>query len=65
MSRLFDLRHSVGLTQHEVATLLGVFDRTYQRWEANEATPHPRHQKALARIYKVPVEELGFGRPTE
>jgi transcriptional regulator with XRE-family HTH domain len=60
VSVLLDLRHRAGLTQREVAILLGVPDRTYQRWEARETTPTPRHQRALARLYKVAIDELGF-----
>ena len=37
--RLFDLRRQAGLSQEELANLLGVTRQAVQKWEAGLSTP--------------------------
>jgi transcriptional regulator with XRE-family HTH domain len=59
-NRVKALRSSVGLTQEELARLLGVSLRTLSRWEKGETTPTLRNARRLARRLRVAVEELGL-----
>lgn len=47
-----------GLNQKDVAALVGVELRTYQRWEAGERMPYNRHLVALAEALDVDAETL-------
>jgi transcriptional regulator with XRE-family HTH domain len=59
-NRVKALREARGLTQQELATLLGVGLRSIVRWESGDATPTPRNARKLARRLGVAVEELGL-----
>lgn len=48
-------RVALGLTQGDVARLLGVNDRTVRRWEAGDMTPPPQLPEQLAAL----AEQLG------
>ncbi len=56
--RLKELRNEGNLTQAQVAEILGVETRNYQRLEITEALPPTRHLIALADYYKVSVDYL-------
>jgi transcriptional regulator with XRE-family HTH domain len=58
---LKELRDQSGLTQRELAYLLGVTEKAVQRWENGTRSPSRRHQKALAKRFGVEVDELAFG----
>lgn len=62
MSILKKKRLSVGMTQSEVAKLMGVSQPNYQRWEAGNATIPKVKLKKLANVLKVSVDEL-LGKP--
>lgn len=47
-----------GLNQADVAAMVGVELRTYQRWEAGERMPYKRHVLELAQALDVDVEVL-------
>ena len=59
---LRDLRHTVALTQAEVAEYVGVSPSQVSRWEKpGGPVPRPGHRRRLAELYRVPVETLGRG----
>jgi transcriptional regulator with XRE-family HTH domain len=58
--RLRELREATGLSQSDVAKLVGVTVSTVSRWEHGER-PTLAHRRKLARVYRVTLEELGLG----
>ena len=72
---LYNLRDAAGLTQRELADALNEMAAEFgeaptvdanhvSRWERGIiARPRPTHQRMLARILGVSIEELGFTRP--
>lgn len=72
---LYNLRDAAGLTQRELADALNELSVEFSeaptvdanhvsRWERGIiARPRPTHQRMLARILGVSIEELGFTRP--
>jgi transcriptional regulator with XRE-family HTH domain len=65
MNNVRALRQARYLTQAQVATLLGILPNTVGTWEREEKVPQKRMQRRLARVFKVSVEELGFGPVTD
>jgi transcriptional regulator with XRE-family HTH domain len=55
------LRERTGLTQADVAKLIGVQTSTVNRWERGHDVPTTANRRRLARLFKVPVAELEFG----
>jgi transcriptional regulator with XRE-family HTH domain len=51
--RILELRQSLGLTQSEFASLLGVPDSTVSRWERGEVQPSCKH---LSNMYDLGIE---------
>src|SRR5579864_7763018 len=58
------LRERAGLTQRELAALLGVSDRAIGRWEAGESYPGTHHLKQLIALY-LERGALAAGREEE
>lgn len=56
--RLKELRHESGMTQAQVAKLLGIETRNYQRFEITDVFPSVRHLLTLADHYKVSVDYI-------
>ena len=56
--RLKELRQEAGLTQVQMAEILGIEGRTYQRLEITEVLPPARHLVALADYYNVSVDYI-------
>ena len=56
--RLKELRKEAGLTQNQVAEMIGVQGRNYQRLEITDALPPTRHLLALADYYNVSVDYI-------
>lgn len=52
------LRKEKGMTQKEVADLLGVTDKAVSKWERDVAFPDTATIPKLAEIFEVSVEEL-------
>lgn len=52
------LRKERGMTQKEVADLLGVTDKAVSKWERDVAFPDTATIPKLAEIFEVSVEEL-------
>ena len=56
--RLKELRQEAGLTQVQMAEILGIEGRTYQRLEITAGLPPARHLVALADYYNVSVDYI-------
>lgn len=57
-NRLVELRRKKGLSQEELADLLGVSRQAVSKWERAEASPDTDNLICLARIYGVSLDEL-------
>lgn len=64
--RLFELRRQAGLSQEELAQLLGVTRQAVQKWEAGTSRPDMDNLTALADYFKVSLDYLirGEKEPT-
>ena len=60
--RLFDLRRQAGLSQEELANLLGVTRQAVQTWEAGTSRPDMDNLVSLADYFKVSLDYLILGR---
>ncbi len=60
--RIAELRERHHLTQAVAALRLGVAYRTYQTWEAGDATPRWHNFEKIAKLYGVSVDEI-LGNP--
>ena len=57
-SRLRTLRLSRGISQSELAAIVGVSTRTVKYWEHGQRTPNAASLLALAHYFDVPPEYL-------
>lgn len=64
MNKIKFLRQSRRMTQEELAEVIGVSPRQYQRFEKGNATLKAKHLAALAKVLKCEIHELFGGRPT-
>lgn len=53
-------RVQAGLTQKEVAEVIGVKPITVRRWEHGTASPTMDHGQALSELYEVPIGNIDF-----
>ena len=60
--RLFDLRRQAGLSQEELANLLGLTRQAVQKWEAGTSRPDMDNLSALASYFHVSLDYLVTGR---
>ncbi len=60
MNRVRELREARGLSQADLARLLGVSAYTVGRWEAGQMVPAARNARRLAKRLGVSLEELGL-----
>lgn len=60
--RLFDLRRQAGLSQEELANLVGVTRQAVQKWEAGTSRPDMDNLVSLADYFKVSLDFLVTGR---
>lgn len=60
--RLFDLRRQAGLSQEELANLLGVTRQAVQKWEAGMSRPDMDNLVSLADYFKVSLDYLVTGK---
>ena len=60
--RLFDLRRQAGLSQEELANLLGVTRQAVQKWEAGTSRPDMDNLASLAEYFKVSLDYLVTGK---
>lgn len=59
--RLFELRRKAGLSQEELANLLGVTRQAVQKWEAGTSRPDMDNLNALADYFQVSLDYLVRG----
>ncbi len=55
---IFEKRKQAGLSQSQVARLIGVSDKAVSKWENGRAKPTTDALRKLAALYRLPVEEL-------
>lgn len=60
--RLYDLRRQAGLSQEELANLVGVTRQAVQKWEAGASRPDMDNLVSLAEYFKVSLDYLVTGR---
>lgn len=60
--RLFELRRQAGLSQEELANLLGVTRQAVQKWEAGTSRPDMDNLVSLADYFKVSLDYLLTGK---
>mgnify|MGYP002510347163 FL=1 len=60
--RLFNLRRQAGLSQEELANLLGLTRQAVQKWEAGTSRPDMDNLTALADYFHVSLDYLVTGR---
>ena len=60
--RLFDLRRQAGLSQEELANLVGVTRQAVQKWEAGTSRPDMDNLVSLAEYFKVSLDFLVTGK---
>ena len=53
-------RINVGLSQKEVAKLLGISNKTIHSWENGATSPSAKHIDALCELYKVSFNDINF-----
>lgn len=58
---LREVRRDRGLTQQQLADILGVQQRVVSRWETGAAAPHLNHMVLLAKALEVGLDRLAFG----
>lgn len=59
--RLFDLRRQAGLSQEDLANLLGLTRQAVQKWEAGTSRPDMDNLTALANYFHVSLDYLVMG----
>ena len=58
------LRMGAGLTQQQLADILGVTHISVSRWETGKSIPSPKYIKALADLFGVQGKDIFFvGQP--
>ena len=62
---LYSLRKSKGMTQQELADILGVTNKAISKWETGEAFPETAQLIPLSNIFGVTVDDLLRGRARE
>ena len=55
---IYEKRRLSGLSQSQVARLLGVTDKAVSKWENGKAKPTTETLRRMARLYKISIEEL-------
>ena len=55
---LFQARKNCGMSQQDVAQILGVSRQTISKWETDETTPDLAQGKRLAALYRLSLDEL-------
>ena len=63
--RLYELRRKAGLSQEELANLVGVTRQAVQKWESGASKPDLDNITALAGYFQVSLDYLIAGREAE
>ena len=53
-----DYRKKIGLTQQELAEILGVTNKAVSKWESGTSDPSTSNLLALAKLYGISAEDL-------
>lgn len=61
--RLRELREAAGLSQSKLATMMEVSRNAISQWESGETQPSSRRLSKLARILKVPIDDIMASAP--
>ena len=56
--KIASFRKKNGLSQEELAEIIGVARQTISKWELGETSPDLKQSKELSRIFKVSLDEL-------
>ena len=56
--KILSLRKKEGITQEELAEMVGVSRQTISKWELDETSPDLKQAKKLSEIFKVSIDEL-------
>lgn len=56
--KILSLRKKEGITQEELAEMVGVSRQTISKWELDETSPDLKQAKKLSEIFKVSLDEL-------
>lgn len=64
-NRLYEMRKAKGLSQENVAEMLGVTRQTVSKWETDQSTPDFDKIIPLCRLYEISTEELLTGKRQE
>lgn len=62
---LYNLRKEKGMTQNELASILGVTNKAVSKWETGESMPETSQLVPLSEIFGVSVDELLKGKREE
>ncbi len=57
-------RVNAGMTQKEVATAMNVDRTTVIRWEKAKKIPNYDESEKLAKLYRIPLDNIFFGKRT-
>ena len=57
-------RVNAEMNQEKVAKMMGVDRSTIRRWEKGEKVPNYDETLELSRIYKLPLDNIFFGKRT-
>lgn len=60
--RLYKLRKKAGLSQEDLADLVGVSRQAVQKWESGSSRPDLDNLMALAEYFQVPLDYLAAGK---
>jgi transcriptional regulator with XRE-family HTH domain len=62
---IYNLRRKQGLSQEQLAEIIGVSRQTVSKWEGNQSTPDLEKLMALAACFQVSMDVLtGYGSGT-
>lgn len=64
-NRLYEMRKSKGLSQENVAEMLGVTRQTISKWETDQSTPDFDKIIPLCKLYEISTQELLTGKKQE
>lgn len=57
-NKIMELRKKKGVSQEELAEIIGVARQTISKWELGETSPDLKQSKELSKIFNVSLDEL-------
>lgn len=64
-NRLYEMRKAKGLSQENVADILGVTRQTVSKWETDQTTPDFDKILPICQLYNITTERLLTGEKAE